>query len=40
MNDVTGVYILDSLEQLIHDEDLMDVLEDVALLNDVVEIGF
>lgn len=32
--------VFDRLKQLIHDEDLVDVLEDVALLNDVVEIGF
>jgi len=34
------VYILDRLKKLIHDEDLMDVLKDVAPLNDVVKIGF
>lgn len=37
---VARVYVLNCLEELVHDEDLMDVLQDVAPLNDVVKIGF
>lgn len=40
MNNVTRVYVLDCLKKLIHDEDLVDVLEDVAALDDVVQVGF
>lgn len=34
------MYVLDRPKQLIHDEDLVDVLEEIALLDDVVEIDF
>jgi len=40
VDNVARMYVLDRLKKLIHDEDLVDVLEDVASLNDVVKIGF
>jgi hypothetical protein len=40
MDNVARVYVLDRLEKLVHDEDLVDVLEDVAPLYDIMEIGF
>lgn len=32
--------VFDRLKQLIHDEHLVEVLQDLALFNHVVEIGF
>lgn len=40
MYHVSRMNVLDRLKQLIHDVHLVDVLQDVALLNDVVKIGF
>lgn len=40
MNNVARVYVFDRLKELVHDEDLVDVLKDIAPLNDVVKIGF
>lgn len=40
MDNVARVYVLDRLKKLVHNEDLVDVLEDVAPLDDVVKIGF
>lgn len=40
MNNVTGVYVLDRFKKLIHDEDLVDVLEDITAFDDVVQVGF
>lgn len=37
---VPRMYVFDRLKQLIHDEHLVEVLQDLALLNHVVEIGF
>lgn len=39
MDDIAGVHILDRIDQLIHDEALVYVLEDVALFNDIVQIA-
>lgn len=39
MDDITGVHILDRIDQLIHDEALVYVLEDVALFDDIVQIA-
>lgn len=37
---VPRMNVFDRLKQLIHDEHLVEVLQDLALLNHVVEIGF
>lgn len=37
---VSWMNVFDRLKQLIHDEHLVEVLQDLALLNHVVEIGF
>ncbi len=39
MNNVTGVEIVACSEQLEHDEPLVDVLQDSALADDVVQVG-
>lgn len=40
MDNVARMDIFDCLKKLVHDEDLVDVLKDVASFNDVVKIGF
>lgn len=36
MYDIPGVHVLDGVDQLVHDEALMNVLQNVSLFDDVV----
>lgn len=40
VDNVARVYVLDRLKKLVHNENLVDVLEDVAPLDDIVKVGF
>lgn len=40
MNDITGVNVLGGIEQLVHDEPLMNVLQYRSTFDDIMQIAF
>jgi len=40
VDDVARVHVLDGVDQLVHDESLVNVLEDIALFDHIMQVAF